>query len=94
MFINNTNCNNETDKRLNLCKKDITEKYDKSVIERVRFFNQTQIQYEYEYKMPTLFSSESSVLDENAAAIMNIIFPYLYFDLLQVFHSLTPYSYH
>ena len=44
MFINNTNCNNTDDKRLNLCKKDITEKYDKSVIERVRFFNQTQIQ--------------------------------------------------
>ena len=76
MFINNTNCNNTNDTRLNLCEKDRNEKDDKSVIERVRFFHQTQIRYEYEYKMPTLFSSESSVLDENAAAIMNIIFPY------------------
>ena len=76
MLINNTNCNNINDTRLNLCEKDRNEKDDKSVIERVRFFNQTKIRYEYEYKMPTLFSSESSVLDENATAIMNIIFPY------------------
>ena len=76
MFINNTNCQNRNDSRLTLCRKDIMKKEDKSVIERVRFFNQTQVRYDNEYKMPTLFSQDSSLLDENATAIINIIFPY------------------
>lgn len=73
MFVNNTNCDDKIDERLKLCKKDILEETDNNLKERVRFFNLTEIRYEYEYKMPSLLSDSSN---RTANDIISIIFPY------------------